>query len=316
MLRSIGSDMEVFGRTKEGNHMPLCGLIGGSKEQPLQLKGLPKGYMVQEDNVALEFNIPVCKTQKQFVEAFSIMRQQTSDILSKLAMSLSPEASFSFEEKTLTHPNAFVFGCEPDYSAWKMKENEKPHAKDPMLRTCGGHIHVGSGIDMVKGVRNMDLFLGVPSIIIDDKPSSIARRELYGKAGAMRPKEYGWEYRTLSNFWFFSDELVQWVYNNTSRACVFEREISDKEGEFIQHVINTGDKKGAEKLIKKYAVPLPSDVKKEKDVLDEYCKTLKWITPTTTPEAGIVTNGANATTTITPQPTVFWPVEEDEEEDV
>lgn len=257
MFNSIGSDMEVFGMTKDGHPTALCGMIGGTKEDPVQILGLPQGFMVQEDNVALEFNIPVCLTRSEFISSFRIMRQQTTKILNSLHLMLSLESSYSFDKSELIHPNALIFGCEPDYNAWSMKENRKPESIDPNLRTCGGHVHVGSDMDMVIGVRNMDLMLGVPSVLLDDKPSSIARRELYGKAGAMRPKPYGFEYRTLSNFWMFSDELVKWVYNQTYNSCNNTLNISISEGKRIQNCINTGNKKEAQEIINNYGISLP-----------------------------------------------------------
>lgn len=258
MLQSIGSDMELFAKNKAGEHVALCGLIGGTKMEPLQLEHLPKGFMIQEDNVAFEYNIPVCENKTQFVNAFATMRKEIKSILSTMKLDMSTNASVSFDKKELTHPNALVFGCEPDYSAWKLEENQKPHSNDETLRTAGGHIHVGTDIDMVQGVRLMDLYLGVPSVLIDDSPASIARRELYGKAGAMRPKPYGFEYRVLSNFWMFSDKLTGWVFNNTREAMQAAVTITDKMGERIQHCINTGDKDEAKAIIAEFNIALPA----------------------------------------------------------
>lgn len=257
MLVSLGSDMEAFAVNEVGHHVALCGKIGGTKEKPLQIKGLPKGFMVQEDNVALEFNIPVCYNKVEFVSYMEAMRLQSTNILEKLGLSLSTNASMSFDKKELEHPNALVFGCEPDFDAWSMKENRKPKAKDENLRTCGGHIHVGTKKDMVVGIRNMDLFLGVPSVILDDSPSSVARRELYGKAGAMRPKPYGFEYRVLSNFWMFNNKLIAWVYEQTSTACMFNTVISERDGHRIQECINTGNKELAKELIAQFNIKMP-----------------------------------------------------------
>jgi hypothetical protein len=161
----------------------------------------------------------------------------------------------SFAKEELTHPKALVFGCEPDYNAWSRKENQKPQSTDENLRTCGGHIHVGTKVDMLKGIQNMDLFLGVPSVLLDDSPSSIARRELYGKAGAMRPKPYGFEYRVLSNYWMFHDKLVRWVYDQTYIAMYHESKI--KHSKEIQECINTGDKELAKHICSTYNIKLP-----------------------------------------------------------
>jgi len=256
MLKTIGSDMELFAKNALGEHIALCGMIGGSKEKPMPLKHIGNGFMIQEDNVACEFNIPVCENEDQFALYFGIMRTEIEKILAKLNLHISTEASVSFAQTQLTHPNALVFGCEPDYNAWSMEENKKPHAKDEKLRTAGGHIHVGTDIDMVRGVRLMDLFLGVPAILMDDSPSSVARRELYGKAGAMRPKPYGFEYRVLSNFWMFKEELTRWVYKQTALACGYYGEIKEKEGELITECINTGNKELAQKLVTKYGITL------------------------------------------------------------
>ena len=257
MLKTIGSDMEVFAQDRDGHHVALCGKIGGTKQEPLQIKSLPTGFMLQEDNVALEFNIPVCVSRNSFVSSFKAMNLHIAKELSLLGLMVSKEASVSFDKKELTHPNALVFGCEPDYSAWSQRENRKPQAKDENLRTCGGHIHVGTDVNMIQGVKNMDLLLGIPSVILDDSPSSIARRELYGKAGAMRPKPYGFEYRTLSNFWMFSDRLVEWIFSQTQCACLYTKNITLKEGKRIQNCINSGDKNEANILIREYNIVMP-----------------------------------------------------------
>jgi hypothetical protein len=44
------------------------------------------------------------------------------------------------------------------------------------------------------------------------------RRKLYGGAGAYREKDYGFEYRTLSNFWVFDPKLTKWAFEQTDRA--------------------------------------------------------------------------------------------------
>jgi len=271
MFFTIGTDIEIFGQTKDGHHAALCGLIGGTKEEPKQLGHLPTGFMVQEDNVSLEYNIPACSNEREFLSAIEIMRTEYQDILFRLDLLPSTNASFSFTPEELTHPNALVFGCEPDYNAWTKMENTRPSCEDKSLRTCGGHVHVGiAHKDMVNGIRAMDLFLGVPSVILDDSPSSAKRRELYGKAGAMRPKPYGWEYRVLSNFWTFSDSLVRWVYRNTQRSLSFNAgKLTKEEGKEIQDCINTGNKDLAYKLITKYNVPMPIPYVKEKAISKE-----------------------------------------------
>jgi hypothetical protein len=79
------------------------------------------------------------------------------------------------------------------------------------------------------------------------------RKQLYGKAGAFRAKPYGVEYRTLSNFWIFNDNLIRWVWNNTQRALdsVGVVDVS-AEQERILRSINNSDKKLAKKLVKEY----------------------------------------------------------------
>ena len=61
---SIGCDPEVF----VGDTIPrsVIGKVGGSKENPMPLP-IGEGFCVQEDNVAMEFNIPPSKNKEEFV---------------------------------------------------------------------------------------------------------------------------------------------------------------------------------------------------------------------------------------------------------
>ena len=271
---TIGADVEVFGKLPgQDFHKSLCGLIGGTKDKPKQLQHLNDGYMVQEDNVSLEYNIPVCSSKEEFISSIRTMRNECHNILNSFSFELSPNSSFSFNNEELHHPNAMVFGCEPDFDAWKKTENNKPVCKDKNLRTCGGHIHIGTNeVDMIEGIRSMDLFLGIPSILVDNSPSSAKRRELYGKAGAMRPKPYGFEYRVLSNFWMFEDRLVDWVYHQTSTAlrfCTLKSSITAEKGKLIQKAINNNDEFLAKKLVDEFEIILPMSTERYTKMLEE-----------------------------------------------
>lgn len=253
-FESIGADIEVFAKNEVG-HVALCGLIGGTKEKPRQIKTMPPGFCVQEDNVALEFNIPPAYEGKEFNNYIKVMLGQSKALIESLGFSLAQESSAIFPKDQLIHPNTQVFGCEPDYDAWKLRVNKKPKAKDPALRTAGGHVHIGTSGNIVDIARKLDLFLGIPSVYLDNSEESKQRRELYGKAGAIRPKPYGLEYRTLSNFWVFNDKAINFVYYGAYRATVSGIKITAKLGKEIQRIINTGDEDAARNIAGSFGLP-------------------------------------------------------------
>lgn len=246
----LGADPEVFLQNEHGKFISSIGLIGGSKHAPKQCFGLPDGFTLQEDNVALEFGIPPASTANEFV---SHIRAVLHNGKITTGLKFSGLSCVIFPEDQMQTPEAFVFGCEPDYNAWSKKVNEKPDPPHPFMRSAGGHVHIEAKLDPIDVIRACDLFLGVPSILMDKGEE---RRKLYGKAGAFRPKSYGVEYRTLSNFWIFDEQLIRWVWRNTKRALndVIEYP-GGNEGSLgmdIQRCINTGDKRLAHKLVKDF----------------------------------------------------------------
>ncbi len=105
-------------------------------------------------------------------------------------------------------------------------------------------------------IKTLDLFVGVPSVILEPDNK---RKELYGKAGCFRPKSYGVEYRTVSNFYLQSKNLILWLYNAVMSAVSFYNEgnrIDEVLGGFISEVINKNDKSSAQELIKEFNLNL------------------------------------------------------------
>ena len=96
-------------------------------------------------------------------------------------------------------------------------------------------------------IKAMDVFLGIPSVLMD---SGEMRKQLYGKAGAFRPKSYGCEYRTLSNFWTFEDRYIKWVWDNTQRAldAVQQGSSFTKLQQEVERCVNGNDKYLAQQL--------------------------------------------------------------------
>jgi hypothetical protein len=256
MRIKLGCDPELFLADATGKLRASCGKIGGTKERPQALRELGDGYAVQEDNVAIEFNIPPAANAREFQESIQkTLAYLTNGVRNMYNFDIVQLSAASFPKDELDSPAAQVFGCDPDFNAWTGQRNPKPKAEDETLRSCGGHVHVGDYdkkvIDSRQLIKTMDLFLGVPSVLMD---KGELRKQLYGKAGAFRDKKYGVEYRTLSNFWVFGDPLTNWIWNNTQRAvnAVESRFAVDEYKDSILNAIDHNDKEAAMHLVKQH----------------------------------------------------------------
>lgn len=260
---TVGCDPEVF-FLKKGKPFPAIGLVGGTKHSPRKLDV----GAVQEDNVMAEFNTPPAETEQDFNNSVARMLENVR-ILAKnngCELYISPYAEF--EHHYLMHPQAQHIGCDPDYNAWSMQQNESPTpAALKNIRTASGHIHVGfpnpedDPTTRYNIVKAMDLYLGVPSIVMED---DVIRRKFYGAAGSFRPKVYGVEYRVLSNFWILTPRLRKWVFKNTLIALHNSHNIpswqrNERAFNNIRTCIDLHDVDMAYKLIKQFSVPMPKD---------------------------------------------------------
>ena len=254
----FGADPELFLIDQEGKFISSIGKIGGTKQAPLPIDD--KGSAVQEDNVAVEFNIAPSANAAEFIENLQRPLSYLEEKAKGMGLGLSVIPSAIFTDEELTHPQARMFGCDVDYNVWTGKPNPRPKAKGIFqnLRTAGGHVHVSWNEpdmkDRVKLVQALDLFLGVPSVLMD---GDTRRRLLYGKAGAYRPKIYGVEYRVLSNFWIKDTGLMRWVVQQTENAVEFLRlgnRITSATKKSILQAINESSEQAALRLVDEFNI--------------------------------------------------------------
>ena len=209
MTNTIGHDVE-FILTREGNPVSSIGLIGGSKDfpRPCNLGAL------QEDNVLAEINILPATTVEEWERNNKTVVQELQSLLPP-GIVLSTAASAFYSRCELSDPKALEFGCDPDMNAWSRKFNKFKtlSGKFKALRSAGGHVHVGIPDMDIKSkfnlIRCMDAFIGQQTVLLDKDKE---RKRLYGKAGAMRLKPYGVEWRVPSNFWIHSEYDRTWMF--------------------------------------------------------------------------------------------------------
>lgn len=256
---TIGADPELFCVGSNGEYISAVNKFGGTKYNPKIL--LPGGFFIQEDNVAVEFNIPPATSDDMFVDHIQKALLEIERLAKNKGLFLSITASASFPSSQLRTKASRYFGCEADYNAWLMKMNSIPHSTDKNLRSCGGHIHLG-WLDHFRNpfhiIRWLDLYVAVPLTLID---KDTRRRELYGQAGAFREKPYGVEYRTLSNFWLSSPNLIRWVYSQVVKAVesydLLPEETLESSQKTIQKAINFGDLECYRLLASNYDLSVP-----------------------------------------------------------
>lgn len=250
-----GADPELFlFDTVSNQPISSIGLIGGSKEFPKQLGG---GFAVQEDNVAVEFNIPVADSKDKFSASIGYMVDWCKQEAERIGLSIMIEPSLDFDSSQLADPKAQQLGCDPDYNAWTGEKNPRPDTP-PTLRSAGGHLHIGYDNPNKETssliVKVHDLFVSLPAMDLDP---DVRRRSIYGKAGACRYKEYGVECRTFSNFWIKNKEMSDWLYTQSEKAIdwINKGNLIDKEwGDKIVLAINTNNKSLQKDVMSYYGV--------------------------------------------------------------
>lgn len=270
IITGVGADVELFLKDKiTGEIVSAEGFVQGTKNNPFVFDAENPHFATSLDNVLAEFGIPPATNK---VEFYNFLKKSITFIERSLPKSLCtailPAAELDI--KWLQTRQAKKFGCDPDYNAYTMSHNSSPKSENACLRSAGGHIHIGyedpseinffglekGGEERARIIKALDLFIGVPSVILEPDNK---RKELYGKAGAFRPKRYGVEYRTISNFYLESKSLIFWVYQQVMEAMAWLNEghdIGPMFGSHIQNTINNNDKKEAESLIKSYELKL------------------------------------------------------------
>ncbi len=274
-LLKVGADVEHFLVDVKGGLVPCIDVVGGTKEKPRPILG-GNGFAIQEDNVALEYNIPAADNIHSFV--YSITRIQEA-ILEEvknygLAPLIVPSAKFS--PKQLQHPRAKTAGCEPDYCVWEKRIND-PVKLDKEIRGAGAHVHisfkVGDAVPVFPDflmelecvAMACDLFIGVPSMRLD---MDTDRRKFYGKAGAFRHKRYGddagLEYRVCSNWWTTNPKYTGWVYEQVEKAFqhinhygVKAHDNLKQYKDLIVKAINESDATAISSLMRAHGIKLP-----------------------------------------------------------
>lgn len=217
----IGADPELF-LMENDKFVSGHGVIPGTKDEPFPVEG----GAVQVDGMALEFNINPAVNVDQFIGNINtVLAELRAMVPDQFDLSIAATADFDRRHMAEQPPEARVLGCDPDYDAYTGRQNPEPAAHSTM-RAAGGHIHLGwtNDVDPMSGAHfqscrdlaiQMDHFLGLHAVIND---ADTKRQQMYGKPGAFRPKPYGMEYRTLSNYWLLNPEFTQNIYSNAKRG--------------------------------------------------------------------------------------------------
>lgn len=220
----FGCDPELFVFNGDGEAVCADGLVPGTKDEPFKVEC----GAVQVDGMAAEFNTDPASSFEEFDHNIVTVLKELKKFLPKgYTLQALPSVTFSPEEWAKAPEHAKVLGCSPDFNAWTGSTNPPPNDPDnPTLRTASGHLHIGwkDGGDPFQEkhmkhcqdlVKQFDWYLGAWSLKKDPDP---VRRRLYGKAGALRYKPYGVEYRVLSNFWVMSKPDRREVWNRMQTA--------------------------------------------------------------------------------------------------
>lgn len=243
MTVTIGTDVEFF-LGQQGKFVPAYGLIPGTKHDPFPVID----GAVQVDGVAAEVNTLPTTSFHEFKSNLALVLNQLQDMVPSYEFIQDTTVTIDF---STTPAECLVLGCDPDFDPYDEEMNVCGVADAP-YRSAGGHIHIGgiftdnmTSTDRYKTAirlaRLLDKYVGVYSLLWD---KDTTRRKTYGRAGNCRLKDYGVEYRCLSNAWLFNEQVMEFIYNQIHKAVQALRDGEDVTT-WYRDIINTNDTSNA-----------------------------------------------------------------------
>jgi len=191
----IGYDVEFFLSNSRG-YIPAERVLGGTKG-----RGMPigKGVVAHPDNVMAEIASAAPFKAQDIIPRIQhdvdLLRQHVAPVDVSIVPYINVSKQFLDSSEL-----ASEVGCDVDF---RNGEQRDPITADVLGRSryAGGHLHfdVNSDIAPDYAAAVCDIMLAVPCIAHGEQQGG--RRGTYGLAGLYRPKSYGVEYRTLSNYW-------------------------------------------------------------------------------------------------------------------
>lgn len=226
----LGCDPELFLTNADG-------IIGA--EKVIDSKGiLASNGAAVLDGVQLELH-PAPSTCRQTLAAnianiFQAISTALTHRTDGIKVSFDPVVTVSKKELDTLSEQAKKLGCSPSLNTHKPNAILKVAKCNERMRSAGGHLHLAAGpqfhgplgpdrkptdnADTIRFVNLLDIFVGLPSVLIDRDPNASKRRRVYGRAGEHRLPPYGVEYRTLSNFWLRNYILMSFVFGQARQA--------------------------------------------------------------------------------------------------
>lgn len=213
----IGADPELF-FVKDDEVVPSNEVVPVDGDDPLVIRDGFQGELnPTPDGCRQAVGISI---RKALLEAEGFAKRTGSTISFKIGHIITDEVW------KRTPLGLRRFGCNPTENVHETKFKRVTGTRE-RFRSAGGHIHVSLMAKNKKKLPElialMDIVVGNTCVLIDRDPDNARRRRHYGRAGEHRVKEYGVEYRVLSNFWLRS--YVLWcMVSALSRNAVAIRD--------------------------------------------------------------------------------------------
>lgn len=250
MVVTFGSDPEVLFTDMAGDFRSVEGLLPGTKDNPHPVHELGS---VLVDNVAGEFNTRPSATPLGFMHTTRTVRDILFDMASCKGLTPSKKSVARYHNSQTKTALTNMAGCDVDWNVYTGELNPIPDYSSDSLRSAGGHLHIGcalAGDAMLQFIKALDLMIAVPMMCVDHPD----RRTLYGRAGSIRVKSYGVEYRTPSNHWIFDEATCLWVVEQIKLA-LDKAPTLDLHGIDLQHIIDSHDTTTAQQVMSYFNIP-------------------------------------------------------------
>lgn len=268
---SLGSDPEYFLKHRESDKIvSAIPIIKKDKYYPIVLGD---GVQTYYDCTGIETTVLPASSKEAFVNNIGNALFLISNFIGE-DYEIMSTASHTFEDEQLEHADARTAGCSPEFLGDTVSMVEPPDFSGN-LRSCGGHIAIGrtdfenaketddliSFDSKIALSRICDYTLGTVFTLIDNDPTSKKRREIYGKPSSHRPKNFGLEYRVLSNFWTSSPQMVELVYDlveysvKTLVSHTYKKLFKSIDKDMVNACIVENNKILAEEIVEKMKLP-------------------------------------------------------------